>query len=310
MATNKMPDSYPGVVLLSQRCLNGATTHGASIPIILNTAARIAADRTAMITAQSVYQAGCGTGPGISDALKTARANATLFCRQARNVLEHYLGSKHSEAWRPTGFISNLAIPTKESGLVTLTGTLRSYLAANPTRENAELNITALRAETVLTALTTARQNFDALKGGCRTDRMDRDAKTHAMRKRLSGLVSELKQAMSPLDPRWLDFGLNMPGAASVPVAPENVEAIATLPGQIQVSSDASVNATGYRFYYQRPILDPEPLLAGSSTTPLFIITGLTAGQEYLLYVSATNAGGESELSEPAAATPVVAAAA
>ena len=65
-----------------------------------------------------------------------------------------------------------------------------------------------------------------------------------------------------------------------------------------------------YRFYSQRPILDPEPLLAGSSTTPFFIITGLTPGQEYLLYVTATNAGGESELSEPATATVLLAAAA
>ncbi len=310
MATNKMPESYPGLVLLSQRCLNGATTHGADIPLILNTAARITTDRTAMLTAQATYQAGCGTAPAVGDALKAARAAAYEFGRAARNVLENYLGTKHSEAWRPTGFITNLAVPQKESGLVALITALRTYFVANPTRENATLNVTALQAETLLQNLTTTRQNFDALKGGCRTDRINRDAKVQAVRRRISGLVSELKQALSPLDPRWLDFGLNQPGAASVPKAPEDVTAVPTLPGQLEVSCDTSVTATSYRFYYQRPILDPEPIQAGSATDPLFIITGLVPGESYLVYASAANAGGESELSEPATAVVSAAAAA
>jgi hypothetical protein len=67
---------------------------------------------------------------------------------------------------------------------------------------------------------------------------------------------------------------------------------------------DASANATRYRFYTQRPILDPEPILAGSATEPL------VAGQGYQIYISAINGGAESELSEPVNATPVLAAAA
>ncbi len=310
MARNPQPTSYPGLVLLTQRCLNGATTHGASIPIILNTAARIAADRTAMLAAQATFQAGCGTSPAVSTALKAAHTAAYDFGRAARNVLENYLGTSHSVAWRPTGFINNLAIPTKEGGLLALLSALHTYFTVNPTQENAALNVTALQAETLLQNLTTARQNFDGLKGECRTDRIDRDDKVQAMRRRISGLVSELKQALSPLDPRWLDFGLNQPGAASVPAAPQDVTAVPTLPGQLEVTCDPSVTATGYRFYYQRPILDPEPIQAGSATDPLFIITGLVPGESYLVYVSATNAGGESELSEPATAVVSIAAAA
>jgi hypothetical protein len=70
------------------------------------------------------------------------------------------------------------------------------------------------------------------------------------------------------------------------------------------------VTATGYRFYYQRPILDPEPVFEGGATDPLFVITGLAPGQTYAIYVSATNAGGESDLSEPATAVVTFAAAA
>ncbi len=83
-----------------------------------------------------------------------------------------------------------------------------------------------------------------------------------------------------------------------------------TLPGQLQVTCDPSVTATGFRFYYQRPILDPEPIPAGGATDPLFVITGLASGQTYAIYVSATNGGGESDLSEPATAVATLAAAA
>ena len=310
MARNTLPDSYSGLLLFSQRCLNGATTHGAGIPLVLNTAARITTDRTATLAAQAEFQAGCGDNPAVGGALKSARAAATSFCRTARHVLEHYLGERHGDAWRPTGFILNLTIPQKEGGLVTLLGDLQTYFTANPSRENASLNVTALQAGTLLQALTTARMNFDAMRGGCRTSRVARDARVVAMRRRISGLIHELKQAMGPLDPRWLDFGLNMPGAASVPAAPENVVALPSLTGQLQVSCDAAVNATGYRFYYQRPVLDLEPVQAGSATDPLFIITGLTPGQSYLIYASATNAGGESELSGPVTALVHLAAAA
>lgn len=310
MAKNSLPTSYTGLVLLSQRCLNGATTHGAGIPLLINTAAAFITDRSALLVAQAAYQAGCGTSPALREALEAARIGAAAFCGQARNVLEFYLGTRHSDAWRPAGFVSNLAIPQKESGLVTLLTALRTYFTANPTRENADLNVTALRAETLLQNLNTARQSVDALRGNCTTDRQTRDTKVTAMRKRISGLVRELGQRLEPLDARWLDFGLNMPGAVSVPAAPEDVVATPTLPGQLQVECDSSTNATGYRFYYQRPILDPEPILSGSSPMPLWIIAALTPGQTYLVYATATNAGGESELSDPVSAVVSIAAAA
>lgn len=172
------------------------------------------------------------------------------------------------------------------------------------------MSVTAARAGTLLAAMNTARSGIDNQKNIADARRIDRDEKRDAVKKRLSGLCKELVQRLTPLDPRWRDFGFNLPGAPSVPAAPKNVAAQATAPGQLQVTSNTSATATGYRFYYQRPVLDPEPVFAGSAFDPLFIITGLTPGQSYLVYVSATNLGGESELSEPASAVVTIAAAA
>jgi len=36
--------------------------------------------------------------------------------------------------------------------------------------------------------------------------------------------------------------------------------------------------------------VDPAPIFAGHAEDPLFVTEGLTAGQQYLVYVSAVNA--------------------
>ena len=46
---------------------------------------------------------------------------------------------------------------------------------------------------------------------------------------------------------------------------------------RLQITCDASPNATNYRFYTQRPIVDPEPILAGSATEPLFVTEPVNA---------------------------------
>ncbi len=310
MAKNPIPTAYAGLILVTQRCFNGAATHGVTIPLLINTSTAINDDRAALLVAQGVYQAGCGGSPALRTALDAADTEGYTFCGQARNVLEFYLGTSHSAAWRPTGFITSLALPRDEAGLVTLLTALEFYFTANPAQENAELQITAAHAKTLLGNLTVARKNVDAHVASCTLDRQTRDSKVKEMEKRIRGLIKELAQRLTPLDARWRDFGLNMPGAASVPAAPENVVAAPTLPGQLQVTCDASPAATSYRFYYQRPILDPEPIHAGNAADPLFILGGLTPGQAYLVYTSATNAGGESALSRPANATVSAAAAA
>ena len=58
--------------------------------------------------------------------------------------------------------------------------------------------------------------------------------------------------------------------------APQNVTAISYGPGQILAGCDAVTNATHYRFFTQRPLVDPKPVFAGHSPTPTLVITDLT----------------------------------
>lgn len=310
MARNPIPSSFPSLMLQTQRAYQGATTIGPAIPLLINTATLIGTDRENLKTAQTVYQTAAGALTDLNLALRTAKADAFGYCINARDVLKFYFGRGYSQAWRAAGFINRLAVPQGEAGLHNLLEALQAYFIANPTHENPELQVTAARAAALLAAMNIARAGIDTQKKVADDKRIDRDTKREVVKKRLSGLCKELIQRLSPLDPRWRDFGFNLPGAASVPAAPKNVVAMPTMPGQLQVSCDTSTNATGYRFYYQRPIVDPEPIFAGSATDTLFIISGLTPAQTYLVYASATNAGGESELSEPTSAVVHAAAAA
>ena len=310
MAATPVPKSFPSLILLAQRCNNGATSVGPAIPLLINTAATISTDRMAATSAQFEYQTAKGQVPVLSAAMQTARDAAARFCINARNVLEFYLGAQHSQSWAAAGFINSLAIPTQEAGLFALMVALQSYLADNEDQENSDLQVTAAQAESKVTALTSARQALDAKRAEVTAKRQDRDAKVHALQKRLRGLCKELALRLGPLDGRWRDFGFNLPGAPSVPAVPRHVVVTPLNDGRLQVACDPSPNADYYRFFYQRPIVDPEPLSVGNSAEPLFIIPNLTTGQLYLIYVSAVNSGAESELSAQVPATPVQVAAA
>lgn len=310
MASNPIDSAYSGLMLLSQRALNGATSLGATIPLLINTAANIGSDRAALRTAENGYRASRGDFDPLYDTLQTAMVDTRTFCTRARDSLKKWCGNRFNSTWIPTGFTTSTSIPQGEADLTTLVEDLGSYFSAHTDHENPELGVTALAAATLFGRLQAARAAIDAKKMTCVDCKDDRNSKQTALRKRLSGLCKELSQRLGPLDGRWRDFGFNLPGAASAPSVPQQVVVDNHTPLQFLVSSDPSANATGYRFYYQRSIVDPEPILAGSASDPLFVITGLTAGQLYQVFVSATNEGAESELSLPVSATALVAAAA
>ena len=112
------------------------------------------------------------------------------------------------------------------------------------------------------------------------------------------------------MDPRWRQFGFNLPGATTVPAVPENVVVTPLSQARLQIACAPSAHATHYRFFQQRPIIDPEPIYTGHANDPLFVTTSLVAGQQYLVYVTAVNDGAESELSSPVSIVTLLAAAA
>jgi hypothetical protein len=291
--------------------LAGAEAIGASVPLLINTAALIGADVSAAQSTQLNYKTVRASLTGLYATLRSQRDLAYSFCFTARDLLRVYCGRDWCEAWLATGFVDDsLAVPRSYAELRELLMALNNYFILNPTHENAAVGITAAIANTRVVALQSAHEAINFRWALVETKFQARNAAVTALRKRLSGLCKELSQRFEDMDPRWLEFGFNMPGAPTTPEVPEDV-VVTTLPAaRLQVVCAPAPNATRYRFYYQRPIVDPAPIFAGGAEDPLFVIEGLTAGQVYQVYVSAANDGAESQLSEPVNATPLLAAAA
>ncbi len=303
MARNPIAESFHGLMLLSQRALNGATALGASLPLLINTAALLGAERAALRAAENGFRVPRGELGPRHVTLRVAMEDSRSFCTRARDVLKPWCGNRFNQRWLAAGFTHRTSIPETEREVAALVEDLASYFTAHADREVPALGVTAAAATTLRNRLQSARAAIDATLATCGSCRQDRDAKLKALRKRLSGLCQELSQRLGPLDPRWRQFGFNLPGAATVPAVPEQLVVTPLSGARLQMACDPSPNATSYRFYLQRPIVDPEPIFAGHASEPLFVTESLTAGQQYLVYVSATNEGAESGLSAPVTAT-------
>lgn len=303
MAANPIPPRFGELMELSVECISGAGALESSIPLVINTADLIQADRSAALTAQGGYESTLAGFRDLRTAVDAARADARVFATSTRDWLENFLGRSWNQEWRAVGFDNNsIAIPQGEAGLMTVVERMGIYLSSHTAQQNVALNITAARAVSVYTALCNARTNINAQCHQCEVFKAVRTAAVAQLGRRLRGLCNELLQRMGRSDPRWREFGLNIPAALTVPAVPQNVSLNASTPGQLLVTCAPSAHASYYRFFAQRVIVDPEPVFVGRSDSPLFLITNLAPGATYEVYVSGANASAESRFSEPARA--------
>jgi hypothetical protein len=300
MATNAIVGlTFTDLIYLAKECQTGANVLGPSIPLVINTGTAIGSDRANTLQAQIVYEAALSQLTPLGAALLVAAADARTFAIATKGWLENFYGRFWSQQWRQVGFENNkLIIPSREAALGTLVERMQFFLTENPTKANTALNVTAARAGVVWGALSTARTNYNAGKQLCATRKVARGAMVKGMQRRLRGLCNELLQAIGPDDPRWREFGLNIPASQSVPPAPKNVVVNNQLEGQFLITCDPATYAGMYRFF-TKLAGEEEPVFRGHSATPMFHLTGLTPGTVYDVYVSASNESGESRFSAP-----------
>ncbi|MSU63785.1 MAG: fibronectin type III domain-containing protein [Pedosphaera sp.] len=227
------------------------------------------------------------------------------WCKRTRDYLKQYLGEQCNQSWTQAGFHNSIAVDNSYSFLSALLSALAALFDEQSAWQDAAHGITGEQAQALLTSLSNAATAVTQGRLASGLAREPRDEALTAMRERLRGLCNELRQQIGAYDQRWLAFGLNIPGASSTPAVPQNVTAISYGFGQILATCDASPRATHYRFFTQANLEEPEPVFGGSSPTPTLVLSGLEPGQLYQVYVSAANEAGESDLSEPASATPI-----
>ncbi|MDB6028094.1 MAG: hypothetical protein JWM68_4317 [Verrucomicrobiales bacterium] len=232
------------------------------------------------------------------DALFDARDAVRLFATLLRDILKPIFGSEFNDRWVVVGFVDSLAIPTNPEQLLNLIQMMAAFLGANPAREVATLNITAVQAQALHESLVEAFADVTAQESVLEVLKVDRDAKYDALRTRLVQLVDELSYLMDPLDPRWKAFGFNKPGAQETPEVPVGVLAILIGATTAALKWNASARAEYYRVYRRIVGVDVDFVPAGSPADIDFNLENLPANSHVEIVVAAVNNGGESAFSE------------
>ncbi len=295
---NRIPNSIPELLTRTENAADGAVQFGPATGLSQNTEQKIRADIAALLAARTSLDQGRINRDLFYDELKMVTSQANTFATLARDILKPKLGRQYSPKWDITGFGSSLQVATKPEELQPLVQSLQMFFGNQPTAENESLSVTALKAGEFFERLSTLRSKINAQETEIQNLTAARDAAVRQLRRRFRGLIDELNQLLDPLDPRWLAFGFNMPGAQERPDVPENVSV--TLVNNTNAALTWTTPARAEYFHVWRKIvgIDQEPVLVGSPTDLDFTMEELPTNSTIEVAVSAVNNGGESPLSE------------
>ncbi|MEI7732258.1 MAG: fibronectin type III domain-containing protein [Verrucomicrobiota bacterium] len=299
MSNTPIPNNNSQVFILSEDMADGLHLLETAIGVKQNTEAALRLDMATASTDSGIYDAAKTNKKTLSANIRIADSNARAFIKAARAVLAQRFGEHWGQSWQATGWPDSCtAVPGNQEKRARLCATLQIYFTANPTHENAPLEITAAKAGALFTAISNAR---DAWHQGIMTTgqkRATRDASMDKLRVRMRGLISELNQLLDPLDPRWDAFGLDQPGAPDLPEVPENLIVTTDGPGVLLADWPDSRRANYYRIYIQVMDVDTEFRHLLNRDTSDVRITSLPTGKTVKLRVTAVNETGESLPSE------------
>ncbi len=287
-----------GLLSAINLAIAGYTKHAAVIVLAVNHGAALALSRTQAIAARDAYDNGKGDLRDYRLLLNAKALETRQFSMLAKDILRPALGRKYSANWIGTGFTGSLEVPYKPDELEPMVESLDSFLTANPDKESASSNITALKANELYLALYGARSAVIGQEAANRTLLENQNSKFDTISKRLRGMVKELSQVLPPLDSRWLDYGFQIPGLQETPDRPGKITAILLGNNAVAVKWQAAARAEYYRVWVKVNGVDQDLRVVGSPLDLDFTIEGLPLNAVVQIGVSAINNGGESAVSE------------
>ena len=293
-----IPETIPALLEYAEMVKIGAAQYGAAIPLLRHPAASIEADIAALVASTGDYEEGKVQLSTLYKAQNTVVESGSAFLSLARDLLKAPLGKRYSEAWNAAGWRGSIAVPRTLGGIQTALLEVGKYLTANPQWQVPTRNITAAIAQSLYEQLRDARGAINVQEKAVADLIRARDEKMRLLTKRIRGVIRELTDALTPLDSRWLAFGLNMPGAQATPEVPVDVVATLVSPTAVAVKWPAAPRANHYRVWKKVNGADEEFVAVGSATDTGFTIEGLPANSTIEVAVSAVNNGGESQISQ------------
>ena len=297
--TNKVTESIPDLQVLGAKMKSAAENPEVGVPMVINTSANIGTDADALTTTRNNHEQGKVVLANSRTTLLSVIMAVRVFIALGRDMLKPIFGNLYSEAYDVLGFTtSSLKIPQTAEELLPMLQAYKAFYVANPLRENAASDLTAVHAQLLYDQLNAANNNVNVKKAQEQSLKDARDVASAQMQKRIRNVIKELEMQLDPLDQRWIAFGLNRPGAIETPDAPLNLSAILIGPNAAAIKWNASARADYYRVFKKVHGTDDDYIAVGSPADLDFTIEELPLGTQIEIVVTAVNAGGESVYSQ------------
>lgn len=289
-------NAFDDIVSFCEKGVTGLRQYGVDIQVAHITDVILQGKVDAARKGNGDYQTAINLKFAAQAALKEMRGQVVSFITLARDVLKPKLGSRYSKAWTEVGFLSpNLIVPQTKEKLLSMVKSIELYYIAHPEAEAAVLGLTHQHASDLHADYLAAMAAVDSARVTQRQHQVTRDAATAEMRAGRELLFRELRALLPATDPRWLDFGFNVPGDVVVPTAPEKFTVAPGVAGHLAPSWGKSVGADRYRIFAQVVGVDEKPAPVETTAKTSADLGGLTSGAHVKLYVIAANAAGESQ---------------
>ena len=287
--------AFDKFVSFCEKGVEGLRQYGADVEVLHITDVILAGKVDGARKGNTEYQTTVNATLAAISAQAVVRQEVAGFITAVRDVLKQKLGSRYCKAWGEVGFLNaTLGVPKSAEQLLSLVKSMELYFTAYPAAEVAVLNLTHQRASELHAAYLAAMAVVSAARVVQRNRKVTRDTAMAELRASRQLLYRELRTVLSSNDPRWLEFGFNVPGDVVTPAAPEDFVVTAGLPGHLAASWGRPVGADRYRLFAEVVGVDTKPVPVDTTTKASANLGGMTSGAHVKLYVVAANAAGES----------------
>lgn len=290
-----MPRAFAPFETAVQKGIEGLRLYRTDVGLLHITEAILAGKLTATRQSHDAYQAAIAAHPRAIAPLRDIDEQVGKFIALTRDVLKMKLGSRYSKQWIELGFVTpTLRVPRRRLDRLSRLKSLEWYFLTYPEAEVAALGLTAPRAAELHDSMLAAMMAVEAARVEQRQRKADRDAAMDDLRQAMIRLYRELKVLLPANDPRWMEFGFNVPADLTVPAAPEAVEATPGGAKNVTVKCDRPVGATRFRIFQKVEGKDADFVHVHTVHELKTTLGGYESGTRVEFYMTAANAAGES----------------
>lgn len=295
MASNTLPSKRDRLFALGEDMCGGLIQHEVAIGIKQNNDAVLRPALAAARAAETAFGQCQVLKKSANAALTAADAAGKTFIVNSRKRLSKFFGEAASTEWEAAGWApGSTGIPTTQDERFALIESLRAHYASTPAHESTDMEVTAALALAAHTAISNARTTLSQKVTENGQAKAARDTAEANLRKRMTGLITELETLLSDEDPRWHAFGLNRPADTEAPEAPSFTTVVPGPNSTLLVDWDDSLRSDRWRVWVKVVGVDNDFRTVMTVTESDATLAGLPVGATVQVRVTSVNDAGES----------------